>query len=66
MTQAQSILRFLQSGRALTPLQALSRFGCMRAAARIKDLRALGYRIKTTRINVGRAKKVASYSMAGR
>lgn len=60
-SQMAGILRYLQSGRALTPLVALDRFGCLRLAARIEQLRRR-HKIKTRMINVGK-KKVASYSL---
>ena len=42
-SQAGKILRYLQNGGALTALDALSKFECMRLAARIKDIRDAGY-----------------------
>jgi len=63
MTQAEMILGYLQSGRALTPLVALDRFGCFRLAARIKNLRDQGRDIRTTHVPVGR-KKIASYRLS--
>ena len=60
MTQTQSILAYLQTGRSLSPLIALERFGCMRLAARIRDLRAQGYKVETHRVKFGN-KSWASY-----
>ena len=45
LSQKTEILRALVQGEELTPLDILNRFGCLRAAARIMDLRAVGYRI---------------------
>ena len=39
MSQTQQIRKHLNSGRPLTALQALDKFGCFRLAARINDLR---------------------------
>ncbi len=41
MKQSQNaqILKWLKSGKTLTALQALEKFGCWRLAARIDDLR---------------------------
>lgn len=39
MTQTDAILAALREGRSLTPLVALSEFGCNRLAARVYDLR---------------------------
>lgn len=49
MTQSQTdaVLAHLKSGATLTPLEALERYGCLRLAARIENLRQCGYRIKT-------------------
>ncbi|RKE02333.1 helix-turn-helix protein [Marinifilum flexuosum] len=38
-TQTQQIKQYLESGGTLTALSALEKFGCMRLAARINDLR---------------------------
>ena len=45
ISQSQRILKYLQTGRKLTPIQALNKFGCMRLGARIHDLKKLGYNI---------------------
>ncbi len=45
-TQTQVILEALQSGKRLTPLDALNLCGCMRLAARIHELRQAGHKIK--------------------
>jgi hypothetical protein len=44
-TQKQEILEFLQTGREITPMDALGHFGCFRLAARIDELRAAGWPI---------------------
>ena len=62
MTQAQRIHAYLKSGRTLTPLQALRRFGCFRLAARINDLRGRGVRIRTELVPAGDT-KVARYRL---
>jgi hypothetical protein len=46
MSQETQILIELKKGRPLTPMKALSKFGCFRLAARIHDLRAKGWDIK--------------------
>lgn len=50
-TQEQAILRWLDGGMELTPLQALNSFGCFRLASRIWNLRKKGYCIETERRN---------------
>ena len=62
MSQTSAILAHLQSGATLTPLEALDRFGCLRLGARIDDLRKLGHRIETRRVQRGR-KYWAEYRM---
>ena len=51
MTQSDRILRHLSDGGTITALGALERFGCLRLAARIADLRAAGHTIKTTDVH---------------
>lgn len=46
MTQAEWILEQLQSGRKLTPMDAIAEYGCTKLATRIGELKALGYDIK--------------------
>jgi hypothetical protein len=62
-SQAGLILRHLQSGGTLTALDALDLFGCNRLAARIADLRAKGYRVQSTLIELPNGKRVASYAL---
>lgn len=47
MKQTQRILIYLKSGKSLTPIEALQKFGCFRLAARISDLRSQGHTIWT-------------------
>lgn len=51
----------LKLGRRITPLQAITRYHCMRLAARIADLRDAGYRITTGRAKLANGKVVAEY-----
>lgn len=66
-SQVKDILKDLERGDEITPLDALSRYGCMRLGARIYDLKHMGYEIRTefrtvkTR-NGGKA-RVAVYSL---
>ena len=61
MTQSEAILAALQSGDRLTALDCLTRFQCMRAASRVRDLRALGHDIRTETITTPTGKRVAQY-----
>ena len=64
-TKAQStrILSYLKRGNSITPVSAMSRFRCMRLAARIADLRDAGHRISSRIMRRG-GKRFASYSLA--
>jgi len=46
-SQNKRIRRHLESGKTLTPLDALYAFGCWRLSGRIYDLRKLGVKIIT-------------------
>lgn len=61
--QSAAILKDLQAGRRLTPLDALKRYGCLRLGARIWDLRHAGHNITTTMVKVGDGKMVAEYRL---
>jgi hypothetical protein len=61
--QTNRILRYLRTGRGITPLSALSRFGCMRLAARIEELRDAGIRINS-RMMQRNGRRFACYSLA--
>ena len=63
MTQNDMILNHLKSGRPITPLQALSEFGCFRLAARIWELREDGHDVKMKRVLVKKNTTVARYYM---
>lgn len=63
-TQCEAIERHLLSGKAITALEALDKFGCFRLAARIRDLRDAGVPIGRVMVRRGE-KKIASYHYAG-
>ena len=52
MTQNNQILRHLENGHRITPRIAMIKFGCMRLAARVHDLRNEGHKIKDERVCV--------------
>lgn len=64
-SQNERILKFLQSGRTLTPIAALSNFNCFRLAARINDLRKDGHNIYTNTITKN-GKTFAGYKYGGK
>ena len=61
-SQCDDILKHLQSGRAITPLEALEKFGCFRLGGRIYDLKKLGHDIRTDIVKKN-GKRFASYSL---
>jgi hypothetical protein len=67
MSQTDQILNYLKAGKAITPLGAIERFGCMRLAARVRDLRDMGIDVKRRMIPVvnryGKEVMVAEYRL---
>ena len=64
MTQTEAIRAHLESGRDLTPLDALDQYGVFRLAARIDELRGEGLDIETVIERRGR-KRFARYKLRG-
>lgn len=62
-TQTDLIIDYLKQGNALTPLEALQRFGCFRLGARIWDARRAGHRIESRIIRTAGGKNVAEYRL---
>lgn len=62
-SQSELILNHLRSGKHLTPLEALQRYGCLRLGARIWDLKREGHAITTELVELPNGKRVASYRM---
>ena len=50
MTQTQQIYEHLSRGGSITPLEALTNFGCFRLASRISELRKAGHHIVVERV----------------
>jgi hypothetical protein len=68
VTQERQILEALQAGDVLTPADALRRFGCMRLAARVYDLKRDGHAIVEEKVEVPTRSGtafVSAYSIAG-
>jgi hypothetical protein len=65
-TQNKRLLKSLQEGNKVTPLNAWTTLGIYRLSARVFDLRDLGHDIKTERVEVenahGEKFNVAEYS----
>jgi hypothetical protein len=63
MSQSSDILKALRSGISITPMFALTEFGCFRLAARVHDLRQSGYPIKGRDRTLQNGKVVTEYWM---
>lgn len=67
MTQKDKILAYMRTYGAITPMDAMREFSCMRLGARIADLKREGYVIKTemvgSRNQFGEVTHYASYSL---
>jgi hypothetical protein len=61
-TQTDRIICHLATGRPLTPLAALKRFGCFRLGARIYDLKKQGHSIAKRMVKRG-GTQVAEYRL---
>jgi hypothetical protein len=57
------IAAWLKGGNTITSLEALMKFGCMRLASRICDLRERGLNICTRRVRTATGKIVTEYSL---
>jgi hypothetical protein len=63
-TQTNAILKHMQDGNGITPMDALELCGCFRLSARIADLKKRGYEIITEKVKVEGGKYVARYHLA--
>ncbi len=63
MSKTDRLSSWLRAGRSITPVEALNRFGAMRLAARVHELRQRGMPIVTERVTRNVA-HVARYRMA--
>ena len=63
-TQANAILKHMQDGNGITPMDALELCGCFRLSARIADLKKRGFEIITEKVKVDGGKYVARYHLA--
>lgn len=60
-SQAEKILDYMLSGKAITPIEALDLFGCFRLGARIADIRQKGYLVYSEFITTPSGKRVKKY-----
>ena len=63
MSQESEILRRLESGVTITPLDVLREFGCFRLAARIEEIRKIRKDIETIPVRTVTGKCVAGYRL---
>jgi len=67
-TQREKVLKFLRDVGSITPLDALREFGIMRLAARVWELRKMGFSIvkvmEETSNRYGEKVRYARYSLA--
>lgn len=63
-SQNERIIKYLKTGKTLTPMNALNLFDCFRLAARISDLRRDGHTIYTNQISKN-GKTFAGYKYGG-
>ena len=63
MSQKADILAALKRGETLTAMDALTRFGCFRLAARICELKQEGWNIVSGDYYLPNGKIVAAYRM---
>lgn len=61
-SQTKAIKAHLESGKSITPIDALHQYGCFRLGARIYDLKDEGLDIITEMVQNGR-KRFASYKL---
>ena len=45
MSQEQQILKDLEKGKRITALDAFKKYGCLRLAARIREIKNAGYNV---------------------
>ncbi len=62
MSQEKQILNDLEKGKKITALDALKRYGCLRLAARILEIKNAGYNVKTNMVKKN-GKTFACYSL---
>ena len=62
-SQKDMILRTMNHGGTVTPINAIMWYGCLRLAARIKDLRNDGHDIVTVMVEGDNGKRWAEYHL---
>lgn len=65
VSQTEKILNYMMKNTYITPMDALRECGCMRLAARIADIKELGYEIKTRMVVETNGTRYAEYRLEG-
>jgi len=63
-TQEARIMRHLYEGKAITPLEALNLYGCMRLASVVCRLKQQGHNIEVEMVKSSAGKRFAKYFLA--
>jgi hypothetical protein len=63
MTQTETVRAHLLEHNAITPLEALNRYGIFRLAARINELRNSGFSVHSTIVESDNGKRYCRYVM---
>ena len=61
-SQSLKILNHMMKRHSITPIEALNKYGCFRLAARIHELKNLGWTIKSSAVTRNN-KQIAQYSL---
>jgi len=61
-SQSEMILDYLKTGKSISPLEALEKFGCFRLGGRIYDLKKEGHHITTSMVERN-GKRFAEYRL---
>jgi len=63
-SQNERILKYLLSGKSLTPMEALKKFGTWALSSRMSEIRAMNkYNVKAEMITLKNSKRIARYSI---
>ena len=60
-SQSAEIIKYLETGKTLTPLDALRLMGTFKLSTRCGELRQAGYDIKSEWIRLGNGKRIKQY-----
>lgn len=63
-TQNLMVLAHLKTGRELTPIEALKKYGCFRLAARVYELKQAGWPIYCERRPIDNRRTIGVYSLS--